>query len=141
MTDIHDLHAFVCAADNRQTGDPDWTRRRNELLHVERQDGASHGLWWLSFVDPTVDVPPGERTPGGRSFLGACWVEAAGPIDAVDKTFDLKINPGGDVALWGPFPVAHASVAWRAAWCDRLLTFPETEAIPEMDQLPIDQLP
>lgn len=135
MIDIHDLHAFVCADDNRQTGDSEWTRRRAALLHVERQDAMGHGLWWLSFVDPTVEVPEADRVPGGVSFLGACWVEAAGPVDAVDKTHDLGINPGGEVALWGPVPIVRASEMWRGLWCNRLLTFAEVERMPDMTEV------
>jgi hypothetical protein len=44
--------------------------------------------YWLSFVDPEA----GE-------FLGATAVLAGSPEDAIEMTWTLDINPGGEVAV------------------------------------------
>lgn len=46
-------------------------------------------LWWLSFIDP--HLPEGER------FLGVAIVEAKDFDMALKKTWELGINPGGQV--------------------------------------------
>lgn len=45
--------------------------------------------FWLSFADPT--------RPAGEQFLGACIVEAPDPISAVQMSWALGCNPGGEV--------------------------------------------
>lgn len=47
--------------------------------------------FWLSFVDPSK---------GEGGFLGACIVEADGPLTAIQLTHLLGLNPGGEVAVW-----------------------------------------
>lgn len=46
-------------------------------------------MHWLSFAD-------GERSEG-QQFLGACVVEAPSFLLAVFRTYELGINPGGEV--------------------------------------------
>jgi hypothetical protein len=48
-------------------------------------------LWWLSFID--------EDRPVGDKFLGVCVVRANDMLAAVQKAWDLGINPGGEVAM------------------------------------------
>lgn len=124
---------FICAADNRPHGDGEWNRRHIEVLHAEAQDPTNSGLWWLSFTTDYDDERHAE-------FPGACYVEARGFVHAVDAARDAGCNPGGQVAGWGPFNPAWASLRWRARWCNRLLTKAEAEALPEMDQLPADRV-
>lgn len=113
--------------------------RRAEVLAEEEAAGES-GLWYLSFIDPAIaaTLPLEEQEPGGKSFLGACYVEAGGYIAAVGRAHELGINPGGQVAGWGPWPLEWASHEWRAAWCDRLLSRDEALTMPKMDRLPPD---
>ena len=74
--------------------------------------------WWLSFVDPNLDV--------GHRFLGAAIVRGAGMVDAVREAWRLGVNPGGEVA-GGPMRPAHVP-GW--AFRERLLTRAEaTEAL------------
>jgi hypothetical protein len=61
-------------------------------------------LYWLSFVDTTLSDPPEEQVSGGGGFLGVCIVEADSAFEAVMESHRLKINPGGEVAIYGPAP-------------------------------------
>jgi hypothetical protein len=47
-----------------------------------------------------------QRKPLGQRFLGACIVEAHGIITAVDRAYDLGINPGDCEVIGRPAP-AH----------------------------------
>jgi len=89
------------------------------------ESGAAKFLWWLSFVDPSVWVPPGEIRPGGRSFLGVCIVTAASPVGAMLVSHKLGINPGGQIATTGPFPLD----TWGPQWRDRLLSATDIESM------------
>lgn len=89
--------------------------------------GAEHanpqpGYYWLSFVDP-----------GRGNFLGGCMVEAVGRIDAVRRSHQLGVNPGGEVAIIGPVPVDKMP----AEYADRLLSAADVEMI----EFPEDLLP
>lgn len=42
---------------------------------------------WMSFSDPGM--------PTGEQFIGVIITKAYGPADAMSKTHDLHINPGG----------------------------------------------
>lgn len=68
--------------------------------------------WWLSFVDP--DRPEGEK------FLGACVVQAHGPVTAGIESHAQKCNPGGQVASL-PFP-EHVDAS---SWANTLLSHAE----------------
>jgi len=46
-------------------------------------------IWWLSFADPDK--------PKGSQFLGVCVVRSDDMILAVQKTWELNINPGGEI--------------------------------------------
>ena len=47
---------------------------------------------WLSFCDPCA--------PEGEQFLGVVIIKAIGILDAIEKTWELNINPGGEVQAW-----------------------------------------
>lgn len=47
-------------------------------------------LYWLSFCDPDL--------PEGTQFLGATIVEAPSEMAAVMRSWELGVNPGGEVA-------------------------------------------
>lgn len=55
-------------------------------------------LWWLSFADE-------------RGFLGAALVEGFTIVDAAQLAWELKINPGGQVAGWIISPADYAIYA------------------------------
>ena len=78
----------------------------------EKQTGQLQP-WFLYFSDP--DQPPGWR------FKGACIVLAHGLITAIDKSWDLGINPG--CAVGGKPAPAH-DISFR----DRLITSDEEMA-------------
>lgn len=73
-------------------------RRREAVLlglaDVEAQDDSQ--WWWLSFADPDL--------PEGTQFLGAALVPALTIEGAITQAHLLGINPGGQVASWGPIP-------------------------------------
>lgn len=74
-------------------------------------------LWWLSFADG--------RLPPGTQFLGACWVRATDFGEAVQRTHELGINPGGEVAGWSN---VDSTLEVDDSWVERLLTREECEA-------------
>ena len=80
-------------------------------------------LFYLSFVDPDVSalIPVGDQRPGGPSWLGACIVPAFEPGAAVAAAHRLGCNPGGEVAIFGPFDRDN----FRADYVGRLLTTAE----------------
>lgn len=86
-------------------------------------------LWWLSFVDPVVaaTIPPEQQRRGGRSFLGVCIVPAATTVGATIAAHAAGCNPGGQVEIYGPFPVGSIP----SEWCNRLLTENEADQVPE----------
>ena len=81
----------------------------DELTHPENA-----GVYYLSFADET-------------GFLGGAFVHGHGPITAVERANDLGINPGGEVAIWGPVPPPVDEAM------DRLLTKEEVETTPPKD--------
>jgi hypothetical protein len=66
-------------------------RRRLEAKLAEEHITPQSAWYWLSFIDP--DLPAGSR------FLGVAIVWADGPVTAVQKSHELDINPGGEVAI------------------------------------------
>lgn len=92
--------------------------RLTEALEAE-MGAPEPGLWWLSFTDPS--------RPAGSRFLGVAIVEAIGSLAAITTTHVLGINPGGQVAAWGPSPVDTFGPEWQ----NRLLTREEAESIQE----------
>ena len=69
------------------------------------------GLWYLSYADDD-------------GFRGAIYVEAHGPTNAALKARNLKLSPGGQVAM---FPVPADKVPPYTFW-NRLLTKEEVQA-------------
>lgn len=82
-------------------GHPDANRAINGLL-AELDDSAPQ-WWYLSFVDPAKTPPRDQQCPGGQSWLGACYVKATNEVTAAREAWAQGCNPGGAVALWGPF--------------------------------------
>lgn len=70
-------------------------------------------VYYLSFATETI-------------FLGACWVRALGPEHAVLRTWEMEINPGGEVMIIGP--LKPDQIPDRAVY-DRLLSMIEVEII------------
>lgn len=62
-------------------------RERMTQRRAEELERNEFGLWWLSFADDTK--------PNG--FLGVIILEAYGFTDAIAKTHDMRLNPGGQV--------------------------------------------
>jgi hypothetical protein len=91
--------------------------RRARALQLEineMSNPANAGVYYLSFA-----------TEG--EFLGGVFIEAHGIITATEKAHELGINPGGEVACWGPVPPPVASAM------DRLLSKEEVETVPPAD--------
>jgi len=80
-------------------------------------------LWWLSFVDPDKAPPLELQEPGGPSFLGVAIVQAPTYLEAIRRAHRLGINPGGEVAAYGPIGVEEIA----EVWCHRLLTADEAK--------------
>lgn len=77
----------------------------------------ANSFWWLSFVD--------SKLPKGKQFLGVVIVVASGPTEAVVRSHQLKVNPGGEVS-WAPLP---SWVCVDARWLGRLLTTQECDEV------------
>lgn len=58
------------------------------LIEQEQQEGKEQILW-MSFCDTSK--------PKGEQFLGVIITKALGPVHALKKTHQMKINPGGEV--------------------------------------------
>lgn len=99
---------------NADPGATDWPAV--ELDQVVRPDTA----FYLSFCDPEVSavIPVAEQRPGGRSWLGGCYVLASEATAAVAVAHLHGCNPGGEVGIMGPFPAE----AVRPEYLNRLLT-------------------
>lgn len=65
--------------------------KKNQALSKEIAAGKERYLW-MSFADPTK--------PKGQQFLGVIITKAMGPTDAMLKTHELGINPGGEIKMW-----------------------------------------
>lgn len=78
-------------------GDVEATRELNLML-AEADDGPM-GWWILSFTDPEL--------PNGQQHLGTALVEARNEIMAMQRTWDLGINPGGQISIVGPILGEH----------------------------------
>ena len=85
-------------------------QRTKQLLAAESREPEQ--FFYLSFAEP--------KPPHGRGFLGACIVRAYGILTAVDRAWNLGINPGGEVLC---MPVSHCN----PELLDRLLTRKEAE--------------
>ncbi len=93
--------------------------RRMQLAADELSNPANAGTYYLSFADE-------------EGFLGGVFVEAHGIITAVEKATEMGLNPGGEVACWGPVPPPIDSSM------NRLLSKEEVEASPPKDSAIID---
>jgi hypothetical protein len=81
-----------------------------ELLQAETVPRDRWRLFWMSFADA-----------GG--FKGCAIVRAANYGHAIQRCWDLKVNPGGEV-LGGPMPL-YAEEYVPSEYLDRLLNRPE----------------
>ena len=68
--------------------------RKARLLAEEAENEPAY--WWLSFCDT--------RKPAGEQFIGGSVVKARGMAHALQASWDLGCNPGGEVQGWGPIP-------------------------------------
>lgn len=83
------------------------------------------GWWYMSFVEPDL-VEPGDTTPGGSGFLGVTIVYGPSKIDAIDRAWDIGINPGGEVLC---HPIDGEDDQFFAQWANRLLDNAECDAL------------
>jgi hypothetical protein len=94
--------------------------RGEKITHVVERKLAEYlaeteaELWWMSFADD-----------GG--WLGAVIGPAAGWSEALTEASLRGLNPGGEVAFYGPLP--SGAVAADLHW--RLLGRSEVEGLPE----------
>ena len=73
----------------------DVLKKQLESSEIINDDGR--GRWWLSFCKTNW---PAAVRKNGYHFLGVAIVEADGFMQAIKKTWDLQINPGGEVKGW-----------------------------------------
>ena len=87
--------------------------QERKVTLLEQEHEQSPALWWMSFRDP--------NKPKGRQFLGVAIVEAPGFMHAVQKTWELNINPGGEI-------VAEQVEGVSVEYHNRLLSRADLEA-------------
>lgn len=88
--------------------------REYQAIARELSDPNNAGVYYLSFADED-------------GFRGGVFVEAHGIMTAVQKATLMDINPGGEVACWGPVPPPVES------GMNRLLSKEEVETTPPRD--------
>ena len=76
-------------------------------------------IFWLSFCS--------EKSDEKEAFLGACYIEAKNDLDAVRKTHELKINPGGQVLIMPIPPLTSVP----SKYMNKLLSIKEIQDIDE----------
>jgi hypothetical protein len=74
--------------------------------------------FWLSFAD--------RQSEGSDRFLGVVIVAAADGDQAVTRSHELGLNPGGEVLMMGPFDYDHTS-----PFVERLLSATEARWVQE----------
>jgi hypothetical protein len=77
-------------------------------------------LWYLSFVDTTIECEEANAYPGGPGWKGACIVPADDEIDAVGVSHTMGCNPGGEVAILGPVPPDKVKPEYVGVLLDRV---------------------
>lgn len=75
-------------------GDPNLNREINRL--TASLDESPARWWWLSFCDAT--------RPKVTQFLGGALIHAPNEIMALERAWELGVNPGGEVGFAGPIP-------------------------------------
>lgn len=66
-------------------------RNRTDELLTQEMDAGEFAWYYLSFA--TED-----------DFLGGLYIQAFGLMSAVTTATVMGLNPGGEVATWGPIP-------------------------------------
>jgi len=64
-------------------------RHERALMLLNQEKGNTPSQWWMSFCDPDK--------PTGQQFLGVLVIEAIGFMHAVQLSWTLGLNPGGEV--------------------------------------------
>lgn len=100
-----------------EVGGEAWLARVAEV--AEETTVPDGGWWYFSFADATL--------PKGSQFLGACYVRGGHLPDAITRSHLLGINPGGEIASFGPLPENIAD-AIPVHWQERLMNRDEVAA-------------
>lgn len=95
-------------------GSPEWFARRDALMEAERD--SPEEWWYLSFAEPD-------------HFLGGLFIQARGFVSAMQKSHEMGLNPGGEVASWGPLPAEAIARKIPENMRNRLLTKAEVEGM------------
>ena len=76
------------------------------------------GYYWMSFCDA--------EKPAGSMFLGALIIEAPNPLEAIERSWELELNPGGEILFHEIPEVYYERIP--ADWIEtRLITRKECE--------------
>lgn len=70
----------------------DFEQRMFDLLAVEEEHSEGEGFFYMSFASSE------------EGFLGGLYMSGRGELSAIQKAWDLGLNPGGEVMSWGPLP-------------------------------------
>lgn len=84
-------------------------RQKRFTARLAEEAGANEVCLWMSFCDT--------RKPKGEQFLGVVITRAKGIASAIEKTWALGINPGGEVMSYETDPSDIAAECF-----DRLLS-------------------
>jgi len=97
--------------DHPTLSEREFEERSNTLL-TEEMDGGRFEWWYLSFATD-------------EGFLGGVYIEAFGSLSALTTACVLGLNPGGEVACWGPIPVELMNLHVPVEKRTRLLSMEE----------------
>lgn len=112
---------LVAAAMNESgiVDDPAWVE---QLWEAWSAPWPATPWWWLSFVDTSRP----KVSPDDDRFLGGCWVPAEVAALAPEVARDAGLNPGGQVATYGPYEAVPPGQS-----PGRLYTRAEIDAFPD----------
>ena len=67
---------------------------------LAEEKGNDESCWWMSYCDGSL--------PKGSQFLGVTIIKAKGMAHAVQRAWDMGINPGGEIQAYETDPAAIA---------------------------------
>lgn len=90
-------------------------RVRERIAEMYAEGGTDLSWWYLSFV-------------GEDGFRGAVYLEAWHLADAITRSHELGLNPGGEVMTVGPLDEAHMDEHVAPVMRYRLLSRDEVDS-------------
>lgn len=94
----------------------EFEQRVRDVQAQEQEQYVANDWWYLSFASET-------------GFLGGLYLEAQGPMGAIQRAHEIGQNPGGEVRVLGPMPGLELC---PKQYLGRLLTEEEIATVDEL---------